>query len=148
MPISKLKAMPAFRVDAPRQIRHAIALFTIVWLIEVGFAVWLVMMGFDQAGQVSAAKAVLMRQGILLVAIVQGSWLFLNASLIVGLCQRQKLARMLELVLTIITTLAFIVVGLPFRVSLIEVGFFANAIATVLIYTGPCTRWFQAVASS
>ncbi|RQT12655.1 hypothetical protein DF051_22535 [Burkholderia contaminans] len=140
--------MPAFRVDAPRQIRHAIALFTIVWLIEVGFAVWLVMMGFDQAGQVSAAKAVLMRQGILLVAIVQGSWLFLNASLIVGLCQRQKLARMLELVLTIITTLAFIVVGLPFRVSLIEVGFFANAIATVLIYTGPCTRWFQAVASS
>ncbi|AKM42793.1 hypothetical protein NL30_23245 [Burkholderia contaminans] len=148
MPISKLKAMPAFRVDAPRQIRHAIALFTIVWLIEVGFAVWLVMMGFDQAGQVSAAKAVLMRQGILLVAIVQGSWLFLNASLIVGLCQRQKLARMLELVLTIITTLAFIVVGFPFRVSLIEVGFFANAIATVLIYTGPCTRWFQAVASS
>lgn len=140
--------MPAFRVDAPRQIRHAIALFTIVWLIEVGFAVWLVMMGFDQAGQVSAAKAVLMRQGILLVAIVQGSWLFLNASLIVGLCQRQKLARMLELVLTIITTLAFIVVGFPFRVSLIEVGFFANAIATVLIYTGPCTRWFQAVASS
>ena len=89
-----------------------------------------------------------MRQGILLVAIVQGSWLFLNASLIVGLCQRQKLARMLELVLTIITTLAFIVVGPPFRVSLIEVGFFANAIATVLIYTGPCTRWFQAVASS
>ncbi|HEM7876082.1 MULTISPECIES: hypothetical protein [Burkholderia] len=148
MPISKLKAMPAFRVDAPRQIRHAIALFTIVWLIEVGFAVWLVMMGFDQAGQVSAAKAVLMRQGILLVAIVQGSWLFLNAGLIVGLCQRQKLARMLELVLTIITTLAFIVVGFPFRVSLIEVGFFANAIATVLIYTGPCTRWFQAVASS
>ncbi|MEK7892413.1 hypothetical protein [Burkholderia contaminans] len=148
MPISKLKAMPAFRVDAPQQIRHAIALFTIVWLIEVGFAVWLVMMGFDQAGQVSAAKAVLMRQGILLVAIVQGSWLFLNASLIVGLCQRQKLARMLELVLTIITTLAFIVVGPPFRVSLIEVGFFANAIATVLIYTGPCTRWFQAVASS
>ncbi|BBA40024.1 hypothetical protein BCO37747_03875 [Burkholderia contaminans] len=140
--------MPAFRVDAPQQIRHAIALFTIVWLIEVGFAVWLVMMGFDQAGQVSAAKAVLMRQGILLVAIVQGSWLFLNASLIVGLCQRQKLARMLELVLTIITTLAFIVVGPPFRVSLIEVGFFANAIATVLIYTGPCTRWFQAVASS
>ncbi|AOL06021.1 hypothetical protein WR30_31880 [Burkholderia contaminans FFH2055] len=140
--------MPAFRVDAPRQIRHAIALFTIVWLIEVGFAVWLVMMGFDQAGQVSAAKAVLMRQGILLVAIVQGSWLFLNAGLIVGLCQRQKLARMLELVLTIITTLAFIVVGFPFRVSLIEVGFFANAIATVLIYTGPCTRWFQAVASS
>lgn len=68
--------MPAFRVDAPQQIRHAIALFTIVWLIEVGFAVWLVMMGFDQAGQVSAAKAVLMRQGILLVAIVQGSWLF------------------------------------------------------------------------
>ncbi|HHX4055975.1 hypothetical protein JAO10_13830 [Burkholderia contaminans] len=148
MPISKLKAMPAFRVDAPQQIRHAIALFTIVWLIEVGFAVWLVMMGFDQAGQVSAAKAVLMRQGILLVAIVQGSWLFFNASLIVGLCQRQKLARMLELVLTIITTLAFIVVGPPFRVSLIEVGFFANAIATVLIYTGPCTRWFQAVASS
>ncbi|MEB4632959.1 hypothetical protein [Burkholderia contaminans] len=148
MPISKLKTMPAFRVDAPRQIRHAIALFTIVWLIEVGFAVWLVMMGFDQAGQVSAAKAVLMRQGILLVAIVQGSWLFLNAGLIVGLCQRQKLARMLELVLTIITTLAFIVVGFPFRVSLIEVGFFANAIATVLIYTGPCTRWFQAVASS
>ncbi|HIE1296176.1 MULTISPECIES: hypothetical protein [Burkholderia] len=148
MPISKLRAMPAFRVDAPQQIRHAIALFTIVWLIEVGFAVWLVMMGFDQAGQVSAAKAVLMRQGILLVAIVQGSWLFLNASLIVGLCQRQKLARMLELVLTIITTLAFIVVGPPFRVSLIEVGFFANAIATVLIYTGPCTRWFQAVASS
>ncbi len=140
--------MPAFRVDAPQQIRHAIALFTIVWLIEVGFAVWLVMMGFDQAGQVSAAKAVLMRQGILLVAIVQGSWLFFNASLIVGLCQRQKLARMLELVLTIITTLAFIVVGPPFRVSLIEVGFFANAIATVLIYTGPCTRWFQAVASS
>jgi len=140
--------MPAFRVDAPQQIRHAIALFTIVWLIEVGFAVWLVMMGFDQAGQVSAAKAVLMRQGILLVAIVQGSWLFLNASLIVGLRQRQKLARMLELVLTIITTLAFIVVGPPFRVSLIEVGFFANAIATVLIYTGPCTRWFQAVASS
>lgn len=140
--------MPAFRVDAPQQIRHAIALFTIIWLIEVGFAVWLVMMGFDQAGQVSAAKAVLMRQGILLVAIVQGSWLFLNASLIVGLCQRQKLARMLELVLTIITTLAFIVVGPPFRVSLIEVGFFANAIATVLIYTGPCTRWFQAVASS
>ncbi len=131
--------MPAFRVDAPRQIRHAIALFTIVWLV---------MMGFDQAGQVSAAKAVLMRQGILLVAIVQGSWLFLNAGLIVGLCQRQKLARMLELVLTIITTLAFIVVGFPFRVSLIEVGFFANAIATVLIYTGPCTRWFQAVASS
>lgn len=140
--------MPAFRVDAPLQIRHAIALFTIVWLIEVGFAVWLVMMGFDQVGHVPAAKAVLMRQGVLLVAIVQAFWLSLNASLIVGLCQRHKLARMLELVLTIITTLAFIVAGFPFRVSLIEVGFFANAIATVLIYTGPCTRWFQAAAAS
>ena len=138
--------MPAFRVDAPLQIRHAIALFTIVWLIEVGFAIWLMMMGFDQAGRVPAEKAALMRKGIVMIAIVQAFWLSLNASLIVGLCQRQKLARMLELVLTIVTTLALIVAGLPFRVSLIEVGFFANAIATVLIYTGPCTRWFQAAA--
>lgn len=148
MPIGKLKAMPAFRADAPLQIRHAIALFTIVWLIEVGFAVWLMTMGFDSAAQLSAEKAVLMRKGAVMIAIVQAFWLALNASLIVGLCQRQKLARMLELVLTIVTTLAFIVAGLPFRVSLIEVGFFANAIATVLIFTGPSTRWFQAVASS
>ncbi len=140
--------MPAFRDDAPRQIRHAIALFTIVWLIEVGLAVWFMMMGFDEVGQVPAAKAALMRQGFAWVAIVQAFWLSLNASLIVGLCQRQKLARMLELALTIVTTLAFIVAGFPFRVSLVEVGFLANAIATVLIFTGPCTRWFQAVASS
>ncbi|WP_175015772.1 hypothetical protein [Burkholderia lata] len=147
MPISKLKAMPAFRADAPRQIRHAIALFTIVWLIEIGLAVWFMMMGFDEVGQVPAAKAALMRQGFAWVAVVQAFWLSLNASLIVGLCQRQKLARMLELALTIVTTLAFIVAGFPFRVSLVEIGFFANAIATVLIYTGPSTRWFQAAAS-
>ncbi|VWD21995.1 hypothetical protein BLA50215_03999 [Burkholderia lata] len=140
--------MPAFRADAPRQIRHAIVLFTIVWLIEAGLAVWFMMMGFDQVGQVPAEKATLMRQGFAWVAIVQVFWLSLNASLIVGLCQRQKLARMLELALTIVTTLAFIVAGFPFRMSLIEVGFFANAIATVLIYTGPSTRWFQTVASS
>ncbi|MBN3768887.1 MULTISPECIES: hypothetical protein [Burkholderia] len=148
MPISKLKAMPAFRDDAPRQIRHAIALFTIVWLIEIGFAVWLLTVSFDLAGQVSAEKAALMRKNAVTIAIVQAFWLSLNAGLIVGLCRRQKLARMLELVFTIVTTLAFIVAGLPFGMSLIEVGFFANAIATVLIFTGPCTRWFQAVASS
>ncbi|VWB10853.1 hypothetical protein BLA6860_00332 [Burkholderia lata] len=140
--------MPAFRDDAPRQIRHAIALFTIVWLIEIGFAVWLLTVSFDLAGQVSAEKAALMRKNAVTIAIVQAFWLSLNAGLIVGLCRRQKLARMLELVFTIVTTLAFIVAGLPFGMSLIEVGFFANAIATVLIFTGPCTRWFQAVASS
>ena len=147
MPIGKLKAMPAFRADAPLQIRHAIALFTIVWLIEAGFAVWLTMLGFDQAGEVPAAKAVLMRQGAAMIGIIQAFWLLLNASLIVGLCQRQKLARVLELALTVVTTMALLVMGLPFRLSLIEVGFLANAIATVLIYTGPCTRWFQAAAS-
>lgn len=44
MPISKLKAMPAFHTDAPPQIRHAVALFAIVWLIESdvlsGFRGW------------------------------------------------------------------------------------------------------------
>ncbi|WP_322087532.1 hypothetical protein [Burkholderia sp. BCC1999] len=147
MPISKLKAMPAFHTDAPPQIRHAIALFTIVWLIEAGFAVWLQKMGISQIGEVPTAKVTLMRQGLAMIAVIQGFWLFLNASLIIGLCQRQKLARTLELVLTIVTTLAFIVVALPFRMNLIEVSFFANAIATVLIYSGPCSRWFQGTTS-
>ncbi len=139
--------MPAFHTDAPPQIRHAIALFTIVWLIEAGFAVWLQKMGISQIGEVPTAKVTLMRQGLAMIAVIQGFWLFLNASLIIGLCQRQKLARTLELVLTIVTTLAFIVVALPFRMNLIEVSFFANAIATVLIYSGPCSRWFQGTTS-
>lgn len=147
MPISKLKAMPAFHTDAPPQIRHAVALFAIVWLIEVGCAVWLQRLGFDQLGEVPAEKATLMRKGIALIAVVQAFWLLLNASLIIGLCQRQKLARTLELILTIVTTLAFIVMAPPFRMTLFEVSFFANAIATVLIYSGPCSRWFQGTTS-
>ncbi len=141
--------MPAFHADAPPQIRHAVALFAIVWLIEVAFTVWLQIqiVGYSQIGEVSAEKATLMRHGSAFLAVVQAFWLFLNAILIIGLCQRQKLARTLELMLTIVTTLAFIVVKFPFRVNLIEVSFFANAIATVLIYTGPCSRWFQGTTS-
>lgn len=65
-----------------------------------------------------------MRKGIALIAVVQAFWLLLNASLIIGLCQRQKLARTLELILTIVTTLAFIVMAPPFRMTLFEVSFF------------------------
>ncbi|HDR9505545.1 hypothetical protein C5615_03010 [Burkholderia cepacia] len=147
MLISKLKVMPAFRADAPPQIRHAIALFTVVWLIEVGYAVMLLIIGFSQIDEVPAAKLTDMRQGLVAVVMIQVFWLFLNASLIVGLCQRQKLARMLELLLTLVTTVAFLAMALPFNVNLFEVAFFANAIATVLIYSGPCSRWFQGTAS-
>lgn len=66
---------------------------------------------------------------------------------VVGLCQRQKPARMLELLLTLVTTIAFLAAAFPFRVNLFEVAFFANAIAIVLIYSSACSRWFQGAAS-
>jgi len=147
MLIGKLKAMPAFRADAPPQIRHAIALFAIVWLVELGYVALILIISFRGLDEVPAAKTTLARQGFIVFTLVQAFWLFLNASLIVGLCQRQKLARMLELLLTLVTTIAFLAAAFPFRVDLLEVAFFANAIATVLIYSSACSRWFQGAAS-
>ncbi|WP_423761460.1 hypothetical protein [Burkholderia sp. NLJ2] len=50
-------------------------------------------------------------------------------------------------VFTLVTTVAFLAMALPFNVNLFDVALFANAIATVLIYPGPCSRWFQRTAS-
>ncbi|CAB3638841.1 hypothetical protein LMG24238_00092 [Paraburkholderia sediminicola] len=139
MPIQKLKEMPAFQADAPQHIRLAIGLLCVVWLVEC----------FMFAKFVDIAMGVPLtpktHDGFFLLVFLLAFWLVLNACLIVGLCQRQRLARWLELLLTVVTTIFCLSVSPPLRLSLYETAFLANAAATVLLFLGPCTHWFRRV---
>lgn len=138
--------MPAFRTDAPPQIRYAVALFVIVWLIEAFFLSRLLIAGLGgyEAWHIKPMATTL--RGFFVILSMVACWLLLNGGLIAGLCHRQRLARLLELLLTIATTIVLIKIALPIKVSLPGLGFFSNALATVLIYSGPCSRWFQSAA--
>lgn len=108
MLLDKLKNTPAFRADAPPQIRHAIALFAIVWLIERYLDAKLIIIGLPAVKLHPNEMA-----GLVAGGCVMGFWLVLNGCLIAGLCARQKMARLLELVLTISTTLMLLIMAPP-----------------------------------
>ncbi|QGZ66038.1 hypothetical protein [Paraburkholderia acidisoli] len=143
MPINRLKSTPAFHADAPPQIRHAITLFAFMWFI---YAFGWVMLSIAVLPSIVTQPKHL--------ALLSGSigflacWLAMNACLIVGLCQRQKLARTLQLVLTVGMAFALLAAIAQFGLNFFAASFLANAVATGLLFLPVCSNWFDARATS
>jgi hypothetical protein len=142
-----LKTVPILRKGTPQLPQIAVTLFTFVWAQEIifsGKAGWLALVVMPYP--LRTAKE-LMGTYILLALIA--AWLTLNASLVVLLSYRQTAARYIELILTVFGAILIIVGNLNvLNGTNVLLIYFANAIATSLLFTKPSNIWFGKLSTS
>ena len=142
-----LKTVPILRKGTPQLPQIAVILFTFVWAQEIifsGKAGWIALVVMPYP--LRTAKELM---GIYILLALIAAWLTLNASLIVLLAYRQTAARYIELILTVFGAI-LIILGNQNVLSGTDtlLIFFANAIATSLLFTKPSNIWFRRLSTS
>jgi hypothetical protein len=142
-----IKSVPILRKGTPQIPQIAVTLFTFVWTQEIiffGKAGWIALVVMPYP--LRTPKALI---GTYILLALVAAWLTLNASLIVLLAYRQTAARYIELILTVFGAI-LIIIGTQNVLSGTPglLIFFANAIATSLLFIKPSNIWFGKISAS